>query len=71
MILRNPEGPKMVRVTVRGMPPKKHRPGHSLTPMPDISGFDFKSKAVLQSNLGQAPVLVGAKLLAAALLGWE
>ena len=39
--------------------------------MPDMSGFDFKSEAVLQLNLGQEPVIVGAKLLVAPLLGRE
>lgn len=44
---------------------------HSLTPIPDISGFDFNSGAVMQLNLGQEPVLVGTELLAAALLARE
>lgn len=36
-----------------------------------MSGFGFNAEAVLQLNVGQEPVLVGAKLLAAALLGRE
>ena len=39
---------------------------HDLTPMPDISGFDFNSGAMLQLNLGQEPLLLSAKLLLAA-----
>lgn len=40
--------------------------GKRLTPIPDMSGFDLSSGASVQLNLGQEPVLIGAKLLAAA-----
>ena len=56
----------MPRIAVREARQKYSDLEKGLTPIPDMSGFDFSSEASVQLNSGQEPVLLGAKLLAAA-----